>query len=104
MRTLGLIEPQMLIVAAFSRHEAALVWAQRRLEEQFGPVGLVGPTLPFDTTHYYERTMGTGLLKRYLAFASLQAPDRLAAVKRQTIDLEQELSAQGAYPEPRPLN
>jgi hypothetical protein len=104
MRTLGLIEPQLLIVAAFSRHDAALAWARQRLEHQFGPVGVAGPTIDFDGTRYYEPSMGAGLRKRFLAFDRLQAPDQLAAVKRQTIDLEQELTASKQYPEERPLN
>ncbi len=104
MRTLGLIEPQLLIVAALSRHETALAWAQARLEEVFDPVGCVGPTIPFADTRYYERTMGPDLVKRYLAFERLQGPDQLAAVKRRTIELESELAGRRDYPEPRPVN
>lgn len=104
MRTLGLIEPQMLIVAAFSRHAAELAWAQTRLEGQFGPISITGPTIDFDSTRYYEPTMGTGLRKRFLAFDQLQGPDQLAAVKRRTLDLERERADRREYPEVRPLN
>src|SRR4051812_23105431 len=104
MQTLGLIEPQLLIVAAFSRHEAALTWAQQRLEQSFGPIGVVGPTIAFDGTRYYERSMGVGLCKHFFAFETLQEPDQLAAVKRQTLDLEREVARRQDYPEARPLN
>jgi len=104
MRTLGLIEPQMLVLAALSRHESALGWTQARLVEAFGPVGVLCPTLPFDGTRYYERTMGAGLVKRYLAFDRLLEPDQLAAVKRRTIGFERELAELREYPEPRPIN
>jgi hypothetical protein len=104
MRTLGLIEPQMLLLAAFSRHSAALAWARQRLTESFGPIGIEGPTIPFESTKYYTSSMGHDLSKQYLAFNVLQGPDQLAAVKRRTLDLELELAACRDYAEARPLN
>jgi hypothetical protein len=96
--------PATLVVAAFSRHMAAIEWAQERLESLFGPIGLV--SLPFDfiQTGYYERTMGGGLRKCFLAFQELVHPDRLAGAKIQTNLLEKELGQSGVYPESRPLN
>src|SRR5687768_9756290 len=104
MRTLGLLEPQLLIIAAFSRHTSALAWARQRLEHTFGSIGLQGPTIDFDSTCYYERTMGIGLSKSFFAFDRLQSPDQLAAVKRRTIELENELSESRQHVEARPLN
>jgi hypothetical protein len=48
--------------------------------------------------------MGQGLKKRFLAFGRLQPHDQLAAMKRRTIELEQEVIAGTKYPEDRPLN
>jgi len=104
MRTLGVIEPVMLIVAGFSRHPQLLAQAKARLEECFGPIALTGPTIEFRNTAYYEATMGTGLLKCYWAFTLFQEPDQLAQVKRKTIELEQEIINTGQFPEIRPLN
>jgi len=104
MRTLGVIEPAMLIVAGFSRHEQLLEQIIPRLEGCFGPIALTGPTIEFRNTAYYEATMGTGLLKRYWAFAEFPEPDQLAHVKRKTIELEQEIIGNQQYPEVRPLN
>jgi hypothetical protein len=97
-------EPALLVVAVFSRHSAALAWAQERLERLFGPAGLTSPPYDFNQTRYYEATMGSGLRKQFIAFQNLAAPDRLAAVKLQTNDLENELAREQVYPEPRPLN
>jgi hypothetical protein len=97
-------EPVLLVVAAFSRHESALRWAQERLELLFGPVALTSPAFDFHQTRYYEPTMGGGLRKRFLVFEGLVEPDCLAQVKFQTNDLERELAASGTYAEPRPLN
>jgi hypothetical protein len=97
-------EPALLVVAAFSRHLAALEWAQERLESLFGPIGLVSFPFDFIQTGYYEPTMGRGLRKCFLAFQEFVPPDRLADVKIQTNSLERELGQSGAYPESRPLN
>jgi hypothetical protein len=104
MRTLGLIEPQLLIVAALYRHESALVWARQQLDSCFGPIGLEGPTIAFHFTRYYEPSMGDNLKKVFFAFDRLQSPDQLAAIKRQTIDLEQALINTTPHAESRPLN
>src|SRR5262245_13503112 len=104
MRTLGLIEPQMLVVAAFSRHESARTWAREHLEQTFGPIGVEGPTIAFTFSRYYDRSMGEGLQKSFFAFDRLQSPDQLAAVKRRTLDLERELIEMKQYLEERPLN
>jgi hypothetical protein len=104
MRTLGLIEPQMLIVAAFSRHQQVLAWAQTRMQEVFGSLAREGPMIDFVQTRYYERTMGPNLKKRLLAFERLVEHDQLAATKRKTIELEQELIRTARYTEERPLN
>jgi hypothetical protein len=97
-------EPQLLVVALFSRHEQALAWGRERLEQLYGPVAMASDIYPFAYTAYYERAMGTQLQKQLLAFQQLVPADQLATVKRQTIRLEEELAGSGLYPEPRPLN
>ncbi len=96
--------PVLLVVAAFSRHDAALAWGRARLEAHYGPVALTGPTFDFEQTGYYEKTMGPGLRKQLLAFRDPIAPDRLPDVKLHTNALERELASGGAYGEERPLN
>ncbi len=95
--------PVLLIVAAFSRHLAALTWAEAELEQLYGRVGLVSFPFSFHQTRYYERTMGADLRKQFLAFG-LVAGDRLARIKRQTDELEAHLASLNLYAEPRPLN
>jgi hypothetical protein len=98
------IVPQLLVVAAFSRHADALAWGRQRLEALYGPVGLSSPAFAFDQTTYYEPTMGPGLRKQFLAFGDLVDPDCLPVVKRRTIALETDLAATATHAEPRPLN
>jgi Domain of unknown function (DUF4416) len=97
-------DPALLVVAAFSRHREALLWARARLEETYGPVALASDPFLFNQTSYYEPTMGPELSKQLLAFEQLVRPDCLPDVKRHTIGLEKQLIAARAYPEPRPIN
>lgn len=96
--------PALLVIAVFSRHDAAFAWAQTRLETLFGPVGLASEPFVFNQTTYYEASMGRDLHKRFLAFERLVLPDRLAPIKLQTNALENELAETRRYPEARPLN
>ena len=96
-------QPVLLIVAVFSRHGSARVWAEEELQRLYGPVRLAGLPFDFNQTRYYEPTMGAGLRKQFLAF-DLMPADGLAMVKQQTDELEARLAALQQYPEPRPLN
>jgi hypothetical protein len=96
--------PSLLVVAAFSRHGAALDEARAALAERYGPVALVSEDYDFHHTAYYAATMGAGLRKRLLAFEPLVSADCLADVKRHTIGLEQQIADSGRFPEARPIN
>jgi hypothetical protein len=94
----------LLVVAAFSRHDAAIAWGRERLERTFGPVGLASNAFAFDQTSYYEATMGPDLKKQFFALRDLVAPDSLPAIKLHTNTLERELADRPVYAEARPLN
>jgi hypothetical protein len=96
--------PVLLVVAAFSRYERALAWGLERLEQAFGPVGLISAPFAFDQTSYYEATMGPDLKKQFFAFHDLVASDSLPAVKLRTNALEREIAERQSYAEARPLN
>ena len=104
MATPRAVVPQLLVVAAFSRHDAALEWGRSRLEEIYGPIALQSRAFVFNQTAYYEPTMGADLKKPLWAFQTLVDPACLADVKVQTNALEQELAERRVFPEPRPLN
>jgi hypothetical protein len=96
--------PVLLLLAAFSRHAAALEWARQRASETFGPAALESEAFPFEATTYYEQTMGAGLRKSFLAFERLIDPADLVEIKHQTNAWEEECARQCEWPEPRPLN
>jgi len=96
--------PVLLVVAAFSRHAAALDWGRERLERTCGPVALASAPFDFHHTAYYEAAMGSGLRKCLFAFRDLVSPDCLPALKLHTNAIEAEAAGGGTYPERRPLN
>jgi len=96
--------PVLLLLAAFSRYDAALAWARDRAVGAFGPLAIESETFAFDETDYYESTMGNRLQKVFFAFAEPVDPGRLAEIKLQTNQWELDYAAVGGHPEPRPLN
>jgi hypothetical protein len=96
--------PALLLLAAFSRHEAALAWARDRACRAWGPVAMESPCFDFTQTDYYEPTMGPGLRKIFFTFARPFDPADLADVKLQANQWEQEYARASDHPEPRPLN
>jgi hypothetical protein len=76
---------------------AALTWSPAVDEKEvrstlvaaWGRIALESEAYEFDAfTHYYSAEMGTGLLKRLVAFTPPLAPDDLATRKIESIDLE----------------
>lgn len=96
--------PVLLILAAFSRHAAALDWARKIAEEAWGPVALVSPRFEHNETRYYEAEMGPGLVKTFFAFEQLVDPASLVERKLQSNAWEDEYRAPAGHAEPRPLN
>ena len=96
--------PVLLILAAFSRHAAALDWARQRAERAWGEVALASDIVDFAYTDYYQPTMGSGLQKILFAFRDTIDPQRLAEIKLQTNVWEDEYRDACSDSEVRPLN
>jgi len=97
-------KPVKLFVGMLAARAEWLDRAAERLAARYGEVDLVSGTLPFSFTRYYEHEMGANLLRRFVSFRELIAPDRLPTIKRQANDLEQELAASLGAAVPRPVN
>lgn len=94
----------LLLVAAFSRHEAALDWARRRAVETWGPLALESPHFEFAETNYYEPSMGPALRKVFFVFQEPYDPANLVDTKLLTNAWEEEYAQAAGHAEPRPLN
>ncbi len=94
----------LLLLAVFSRHEAAIEWAADRAAQTWGPIAMQSPTFDFDDTDYYAPTMGPGLRKVFLTFARPFDAAELTDVKLLTNSWEEEYAAAAEQAEARPLN
>lgn len=96
--------PVLLILAAFSRHPAALDWARQTAEEAWGPVVLASERFEHRETNYYEASMGPDLQKCFFAFESLIDPAELVLCKETSNQWERDYQQLGRHSEARPLN
>jgi len=96
--------PTLLLLAAFSRHDAAIEWARCRATEAWGAIARQSPLFHFGETNYYEPTMGGDLRKIFFVFEAPFDPANLADVKLLTNRWEEEYAAGAGHSEPRPLN
>jgi len=97
-------EPAKLIVGMLSSYPAAFDLAAERLCGIYGAVEVQSPPIRFDFTSYYEKQMGSGLLRKFMAFEKLIDPTTLADIKILTNRLEAELGPMISSDVPRPLN
>ena len=67
---------------------AVLAAAEKRLANDYGDIDARSSIVPFDKTDYYEKEMGTGLLRQFLSIKPLLDIGELPSVKHQTNILE----------------
>jgi hypothetical protein len=96
--------PVLLLLAAFSRYDAALDWARQKAIEDLGLIEMESPRFAFAETHYYDATMGPELKKTFFTFQRPFDPAELVEVKLQSNRWEEEYAAAARHAEPRPLN
>lgn len=89
-------EPVILFCGLLASDAAVLDRVIELLGTWFGNVLLRSPSFPFDFTDYYEREMGRGLVRQFVAFAEETDVGRLSAIKLKTNALEQELAGRSA--------
>jgi hypothetical protein len=92
------------ILAAFSRRDAALDWAQKTASASWGETALSSDRFTFTETDYYTASMGGDLRKCFFAFERLVDPGELPAIKRLTNRWENDYAESANHPESRPLN
>jgi hypothetical protein len=96
--------PVLLIIAASSRHDAAMSWFRDRVVSRHGPIALTSEAFAFTETDYYTSTMGAGLQKQFVALQRLIDAGALAPIKCETNLWEAEYAALKLHAESRPLN
>ena len=66
-----------------------------KLESRFGPIDSLSGKFDLSYTDYYEKEMGSELIKRFLSFENLIVPDQLAKIKNEAISIEAEFTTDG---------
>ena len=92
-----------LIAGMLAGTRELLAQTAERMAKRLGPIDLTGDVTDFDFTHYYDREMGSQLLRQFVAFAELIDPGELAAIKLATNELEADFAAASDGPA-RPVN
>jgi len=77
-----------LFVVTLHHDSAILESATSELIKLFGPIDWQSDDFQFDVTDYYEKEMGSKLLRRFLSFQDLIMPDEIAEIKIRTNELE----------------
>lgn len=97
-------ERAILFVGMLAGGDALLSEAEGMLVAEYGEALGVSRTWPFDHTDYYEREMGPGLSRRFVAFGELAPQERLREIKLRTIEMEAAIAAEHAGGHARPVN
>ncbi|MGE0481973.1 MAG: DUF4416 family protein [Phycisphaerae bacterium] len=85
--------PVKLFVGMLGADGDLLRRARQMLTRRYGAADVESALWPFTFTSYYETEMGPSLLRGFVAFEMLIAPERLAAIKRETNEMEERLAA-----------
>ena len=95
--------PVKLFVGILTSVPDVIPQAEHRLERLFGEIDSRSESFLFDSTHYYDKTMGTPIYRRFLAFSDLMEPSEVADAKVKTNTIESYIA--GEYPDlQRPIN
>jgi hypothetical protein len=89
MGTPGEAKPVKLFVALLACDEELFPPVESDLSALFGPVESASEKFSWSVSDYYEREMGPGLLRRFVAFVTLVAPDALSEIKLKTHRIEE---------------
>ena len=86
--------PVLLICGLLASDEYLLDDTLALLKTEFGEILLESDTIPFNFTDYYNKEMGDGILRKYVAFSSLIEPETIGLIKRRTNLLENQFLAE----------
>ncbi len=88
-------KPVKLIAGLLASGEGLLVRAKEALAAMYGPIDLESAPVPFTFTEYYNEEMGESIIRQYVSFEKLIAPQEIADIKLRTNALEREFAAAG---------
>ena len=91
MADIAPVSPVKRFVVTLHRDPGVLEEAIGLLKNEWGEIDYISPDFPFEETQYYEKEMGSGLLRRFYSFERLISPDRIVEAKLFTNKVEERL-------------
>lgn len=85
----------VLLFALMWNKEEYLTKAENILEKNFGKKILETEPFSLDYSTYYQKEMGEGLLKKFVAFDKFIEKDRLLQIKKLSMEIEDSLRIKG---------
>jgi hypothetical protein len=87
-------EPVKLFIGVLTSLPESLGRIEERLGELAGSVDLRSSSFPFEFTQYYDREMGSPIIRSFLGFADLIDAGAIAGIKLKTNALEAALASE----------
>jgi len=97
-------KPVKLIVGILAADRNCLHAAVESAIGKFGKTDLTSHVWPFSETDYYREETGPTILRQFICFEKLIAPEKLAKIKLVTNKLEKKLAKRLGIPLRRPVN
>ncbi|MHC9539675.1 MAG: DUF4416 family protein [Vulcanimicrobiota bacterium] len=98
------VTPVKLIVGMIGNEEALFQQALAPLQIRCGPVDYQSDFIPFTFTQYYEKEMGSSLVRKFFSFENLVDPILLPGIKLAANTIEEELSLDSGEVKRRKIN
>lgn len=89
-------EKAKLVISLFMQNRPLFSEVAEKLSDNFGRPDFVSEWMPFDFTTYYEPEMGSGLMRRMIAYENLIEQEALADIKLTTNRIENAFSGDGS--------
>jgi hypothetical protein len=77
-----------LFIGMLSNEEALIERIEDELMGFWGPIDLRSPVWKWTHTSYYDKEMGTGLMRKFIFFHTLIRPESLIDIKLKAIEIE----------------
>ena len=81
-----------LICGVITGRKDLLERSREALSSEFGPIDNESDLFPFEHTKYYEKEMGTGLVRKLYSFEKPIDPGTIADIKLRTIQMEEDMT------------
>jgi hypothetical protein len=95
MRRISRLEPVKPFLGILYKDKSVLENVLNQIQKELNPIDQLSESYPFDQTHYYEKEMGSGLMRTFALLQQLIDPSEIKSYKHYCFDLELQHSCNG---------